>query len=226
MAHIAGYSAGLITALIFRVTGFEENFLHTKVRRKQIDAGILKDPRFDEACELMRKGITTRAQMLFSKLIEKNPDNVMMLQDIAIIYRENGFEDESIKIGEHALKKLLLDSKNEEAANWVKEFVLQNNKQGSSSQLLLKVGKWLVKQERYDEGYEIYSYIQKYSPLPLLSIKASIAMAELLSSEMDNIPYALTILNELKDQELEPEWRNRIDKIESTIKRDFQTCNI
>ncbi|MCD6379453.1 rhomboid family intramembrane serine protease [bacterium] len=221
IAHIAGFIAGLITALLFRATGFEKRFLHAKVRKKQIDAGILEDPRFNEACELMREGATIRAKKLFSKLIEERPDNTVMLRDIAMIYRENELEDESRKIGEQALKKLLLDSKNEEAAVWAKEFVLQNNNQCSSPQLLLNVGKWLMNRERYNEAYDIYSYIQQHSPLPLLSIKASIAMAELLSSGMDNTPQALTILKELKDKDLEPEWLDRINKVETTIKNSF-----
>ena len=226
IAHIAGYMAGLITALIFRATGFEKNILHTKVRKKQMDAGILKDPRFNEACELMRKGITLRAKSLFSKLIEENPDDTVLLRDITMIYRENGLEDDSRKTGEPILKKLLQGSKNDEAASWAKEFILQNPDQCSSSQLLLKVGKWLVNQKRYDEAYDIYSYIQTHSPLPLLSIKASIAMAELLSSEMNNSSYALTILNELKDKNLEPEWRNRINEIESIINADSHPGNL
>ena len=221
IAHIAGYMAGIITALTFRATGFEKRCLHAKVREKQIGAGILKDPRFNEACELMRKGITTRAKNIFSKLIEENPDNTVMLKDIVMIYRENGLENESQNIGEPVLKKLLLNSKNEEAVSWAKEFILQNEKQSSSSQLLLKLGKWLVNQERYGEAYDIYSYIKKYSPIPLLSIKASIALAELLSSELNDTPYALTILNELKEKDLEQEWLNRIERIESTIKNGF-----
>jgi membrane associated rhomboid family serine protease len=221
IAHIAGFTAGLITALLFRATGFEKRFLHAKVRKKQIDAGILEDPRFNEACKLMRGGNTIRAKRLFSKLIEESPDNTVMLRNIAMIYRENELEDESRKIGEQVLKKLLMDSKNEEATVWAKEFVLQSNSRCSSPQLLLNVAKWLVNQERYDEAYDIYSYIQKHSPLPLLSIKASIAMAELLSSEMNNTPHALMILKELKDKDLEPEWLDRIYKVETTIKNSF-----
>ncbi|MBD3179165.1 MAG: rhomboid family intramembrane serine protease, partial [Candidatus Latescibacteria bacterium] len=61
IAHIAGYLFGVITALTFKVTGFEKNVLEKSVRERQIKAGITKDPRFAEGCRMLEKGMNTRA---------------------------------------------------------------------------------------------------------------------------------------------------------------------
>ena len=75
LAHIAGYLGGVIVALTFKATGFEQKMIDPIVKRKQVKEGVLKDPRFDEACDLLRKGAKERAHMLFTQLLAENPND-------------------------------------------------------------------------------------------------------------------------------------------------------
>ncbi|MGM0483167.1 MAG: rhomboid family intramembrane serine protease [Candidatus Krumholzibacteriota bacterium] len=221
IAHIAGYLFGVITALIFKVTGFEQRVLEKNVREKQIRAGITRDPRFDEGCRMMEKGMDTRAGQIFSKLIADRPDNPDILMDIAMIYREKGRGDEFEKLGTRALKLLLMKSRNSDAADWAMEMISGNSCSGMLSKLLMRVGSYSVRDEDYQRAFDIYDFIRKNSPSTPVSTKASIALAKLLFRNMDNPSHALMVLNEAREKVRDPVMRESIVEVESFIRDSF-----
>ena len=86
MAHIAGFAGGATAALFFKFSGFEDRIIAPLVQSRQIDAGVLKDPRFEEACDLLRDGRTESAKSLFSALMRERPRDLDMLQDLSLIH--------------------------------------------------------------------------------------------------------------------------------------------
>ena len=218
IAHIAGYLFGVITALVFKVTGFEKRVLEKNVRKKQIQAGITRDPRFEEGCRMMERGMNTRAGQIFSQLITDRPDNPDILMDIAMIYKEKGILNEFEKLGTRALKLLLMKARNGVAANWAMEMITGGSCSGMLSKLLMRVANNSVKAEDYQRAYDIYDFIRVNSPSAAVSAKASIALAKVLYGNLDNPSHALMILNEAREKVIDPVMRESISEVESFIR--------
>ena len=221
IAHIAGYLFGVITALIFKVTGFEKSVLEKNVRERQIRAGITRDPRFEEGCEMMEKGMNTRAGQIFSQLIADRPDNPDILMDIAMIYKQKGIVNEFGKLGTRALKLLLMQSRNNDAGDWAMEMISEGNCSGMLSKLLMRVAGNSLKDADYQRAYDIYDFIRKNSPSAAVSVKASIALAKVLSGNLDNPSHALMILKEAGDKAIDPMMRENISEVESFIRESL-----
>jgi len=219
VAHIAGYLFGVVTALVFRVTGFEKNVLESKVREKQIKAGITKDPRFDEGCRMLDRGMNTRAEQIFSKLIADRPDDPDMLMDIALLYRENGLETEFEKIGTEALRILITSSRKKEAVSWAAELISGGGCSDKTSKLLMRASRIAVKQGFYQNAFDIYDHIRKNSSSAAVSTKASISQARLLFTKMDNPRHALMILEETGEKDIDPAWKESIREFRAQIIR-------
>lgn len=217
VAHIAGYMMGVLTALALKFTGFEENILSSRVRKRQIDAGILKDPRFNEAHELMKKGISSRAAQIFGSLISERPHDTQMLQDISMIYMENGLDEKFRETSEKALKALLMSSQNEAAANWASQMISGDGCTQQSYLLLLRVAKWLDGSQREHEAYDIYDYVRKGAESPQVFLKSSFALAKTAGEKMNDPAHALSILEEIIAKTDDPDWLDRIRGLEAAL---------
>jgi membrane associated rhomboid family serine protease len=217
MAHIAGFSAGLIAALAMRITGFEERFLAPAVMKTQVKAGVLKDPRFERACELLERGNHESARALFNKLIDDRPQDFDTLQDIALLYREKGFTDDYAAFGEKALRLMILKGSMEEAARYARELVGGGNGIRINAPYLMRVAKWLTERESYGEAYDIYRSIIASSREPNILSKAYIALTKLLSEKMNNILDARRLLEEARTMRLDTDWQETISKMEAIL---------
>lgn len=218
LAHIAGYAAGVVTALAVRYAGIEEKYIAPMVQRKQVDAGVSKDPRFERACEMMGKGNIERAKALFNQLINERPDDLVMMQDIAVIYKEHGLIEDYGRLADPVLKKLLLKSSYEEAVILAQDIINLPEHNVVNPQFLLRLGKWLSEQDRFGEAHDIYRAIIKENSSPQVSVKASIALARLLNGKMNNPRDALSVLEETKRLQVDVEWADRISEMEAAIK--------
>ena len=218
LAHIAGYVAGVVTALAVRMTGAEERYLAPIVQRKQVEAGVLMDPRFDKACKLMDQGEIEKAKYLFNQLIKASPDHLNMMQDIAIIYKEHGLIRDYDLIVNKVLQKLLLKSMYEEASVLALDIINRREPLNTNPQYLMRVAKWLTDESRYGEAHDIYRSIIRNNSSPQVSAKASIALAKLLTGKMNNLRDALIVLEEARDLSLDAEWSERILELEDTLK--------
>ncbi len=217
VAHIAGYMMGVLTALALRITGFEERFLSSRVRRKQIKAGILKDPRFSRGHEYINKGIVSRGVQIFNELMSERPGDTQMIQDIAMIFKEKGLRKEFDSTAGKALKNLLVDSRNSEAAEWAAHMITEDGCPEASHKLLLRVGKWLEHEERYQEAFDIYGFVKNGASSTRVSVKSSMALARMLALKMNDRAQALSIMDEIKNSGLGPDWSQRIFELEALI---------
>lgn len=219
LAHIAGYAMGFITVLVFRATDFEKRFLSPRVQKVQVEAGVLKDPRFNKACELLNKGSVEQAKYLFTKLIHERPHDLEMIQDIALLYREQGLEGDYNKLSGKTLKQLLLKSRYEEAATVAFDIVNQGDLVDVNTQCLMRVAKWCVDENRFGEAHDIYRALIRANPTPQVTAKASLALAKVLSNNMNNPADALQVLADARSLSLDPEWKERISEAEAAIQK-------
>jgi predicted Zn-dependent protease len=188
------------------------------VQRKQVSAGVLKDPRFDEACDMMERGNIERAKNLFSQLIRERPDDLNMMQDIAVLYKEKGLTMEFGSIAGVTLKNLLLKSRFEEAAELSLDAVNHHESVNINSQLLIRVGKWLAEQDRFGDAHDVYRAIIAESDNPQVVAKASLSLAKLLSGKMQNPRDAVDVLKDAEKLGLDSEWNERIIELKEMIR--------
>lgn len=205
MAHIAGFAGGASVALFFKFSGFEERFIVPRVQHNQIDAGVLKDPRFEEACELLENGHAERARTIFSALISERPHDADMLQDIATMYLEKGMTKECEGIAGQALKVLFLKSNYGDASEMVLRLIGSGQKLRLNPQPLARIAKWLADSERYGEAHDVYRLILSSDIPTNLYVKASVGLALLLVEKMSNPTDALEILNDAEYLDLDPD---------------------
>lgn len=207
LAHIAGYLGGVIAALVLKATGAEEKWLNPMVAKKQVSEGVLKDPRFDEACELIRGGSVERAKILFSQLLSERQGDHDLAHDIAMIYREAGLETESGNISEMALKDLLMKSRMEEASAMAIEMISSGAGDRINPQLLMRVGKHLADSGMYGEAHDVYRCVIRANRSPSFTAKTSIALARLLGTRMNNTRDALVLLEEAERLDIDEELK-------------------
>lgn len=222
VAHIAGYMGGVVTALVFKATGVEAKWIDPMVQKSRVDNGVLKDPRFDEACELLVSGNIARAKLLFTALVTECPDNLSLQQDIAVLYREHGMDDESCEINEKVLKNLLIKSRSEDAARLALE-IIEDRSPASvdiNPQLLLRSAKWLSSQGHHPEAVDIYRFIISCNTVTTVTAKASIALAKILVSELENSKDAVAVLDRAAALEIGPELTDQISEAKIAITSD------
>jgi membrane associated rhomboid family serine protease len=213
MAHIAGFAGGVTVALFFRYSGLEEKFIAPRVQNKQIDAGVLKDPRFNEACDLMERGETERAKSIFDRLIREKPHNIDLLQDIAIMYKEKGLTAECAAIAENAIKGLMLKSEYAEAAAMALRMIDGPEKPRLSVQPLMRIAKWLSDNEQFGEAHDVYRYILSSDIPTNVYVKASIGLSILLAERMRNPSDAIEILKDTEYLDLDADQSKRISGV-------------
>ena len=217
MAHIAGFAGGVTVALFFRYSGFENKFLAPRVQTKQIDAGVTKDPRFDEACDLIEKGDMEGAKSIFSQLVIERPNDLDMLQDITIIYKEKGFAEECQQLAERVLKGLLIKSNLEDASTVVLSMIEPGEKIQLNLQALMRVAKWLTVQERYGEAHDVYRFILDNDAPSNIYVRAALGLALLCAEHLNNPKDAVEILEDTKYLNVDPDLGNRIEEVEAKI---------
>jgi len=217
MAHIGGFSAGLLAALMMRITGFEERFLAPAVRKTQVKAGVLKDPRFERACELLKRGNRESARALFNKLLDDRLEDIDMIQDIALLYRENGLADDYGTLTEKALKLMILQGRMEEAARFALDILDRRDQVRINAQYLMRVAKWLTERGSFGEAHDVYRSIIARDQPSNVSSKAYLALAKLLSDKMNNSRDALALLREAREKPLESEWEETITQLEALL---------
>ncbi len=222
MAHIGGYLAGLCTALTFRATGVEEKYIAPRIDSKRIKAGVLKDPRFTRACEQMQNGNRERARMLLDQLIKENPEDPDLLQDTAILYRENGFTEESLELTNRAVKILLIDSRYEEAIQLINIFMSQGEKLPVNSRYIIRIARWMTNNQRFGEAHDLYRAILDDDASPQIMVKASIALAKLQAYQLDDPRGAITSLEEATRLSIDPQWANRLLETRDQIEQSLQ----
>ncbi len=217
MAHIAGFAGGVTVALFFRYSGFEEKYLAPRVQSKQIDAGVTKDPRFDEACDLIEKGDLESARSIFAKLVTERPNDLDMLQDIAIIYKEKGFAADCQQLAELVIKGLLIKSNLEEAATVVLRMIEPGEKIQLNIQALMRVAKWLTVQERYGEAHDVYRFVLDNDIPSNVYVRAALGLAMLYAEHLNNPREAVEILEDTKYLNVDPDMGKRIEEVEAKI---------
>ncbi len=217
MAHIAGFAGGVTVALFFRYSGFENKYIAPRVQTKQIDAGVTKDPRFDEACDLIEKGDMEGAKSIFSKLITERPNDLDLLQDIAIIYKEKGITSECQQLAERVLKGLLIKSNIEGAASVILRMIEPGEKIQLNPQALMRVAKWLSAQERYGEAHDVYRFVLDNDIPSNIYVKAALGLAMLYAEHLNNPKDAAEILEDTKYLNVDPEMGKRIEEAEAKI---------
>jgi membrane associated rhomboid family serine protease len=218
MAHIGGFAAGLTVALAIRVTGFEERYLAPSVRRSQVKAGVLRDPRFDRACELLMRGNREGARALFAKLVDDRAQDIGMIRDIALLCRENGLPDDSAALNEKALKLMILGENMDEAARFTAELIGAPGELRVNAQYLTRVAKWLTEHESYGQAYDIYRAIIASNKAPNVLSKAYVALAWLLSDKMNNTRDALALIEQARTMPLDPEWDESMSRVLTVLK--------
>ena len=214
VAHIAGYMGGVITALVFKATGLESKWIDPMVRKARVDNGVQKDPRFEEACELLASGNVERAKLLFTTLVDDRPDDMSLQQDIAVLYGEHDMVDECCEINEKVLKNLLIKSRNEDAARLALA-IIEDRSPASvdvNPQLLLRSAKWLSSQGHHPEAVDIYRFIITCNTVTTVTAKASIALAKILDSELGNGKDAAAVLERAAALEIGPELLDQISE--------------
>jgi membrane associated rhomboid family serine protease len=219
VAHIAGYMGGMVTALVFKATGVEAKWIDPSVKKARIDNGVLKDPRFDDACELLASGNVERARLLFNTLVSERPQDVNLQQDIAVLYKEHGMSDECCEINENVLKNLLIKSRNEEAARLALEIVEDRSPASVdvNPQLLLRSAKWLSSQGHFPEAVDIHRFIITCNNVPSVTAKSSIALAKILDSELGDSGEAVAVLERAGSLEISPELQDQISEAIVTL---------
>jgi len=222
VAHIAGYMGGVVTALVFKATGVESKWIDPMVQKARIDNGVQKDPRFDEACELLASGNVERARLLFETLVRERPDDLNLQRDIAVLYRDNDMSDECCELSEKVMKNLLIKSRNEEAARLALD-IIEDRSPASvdvNPQLLLRSAKWLSSQGHHPEAIDIHRFIITCNIVPTVTAKASIALAKILDSELENSGEAATVLERATALEIGPELQDQISEARIALTSD------
>lgn len=219
LAHIGGFFTGAAAAALIRFTGFENRYLNPIVQRKQIEAGVLKDPRFDEACRLLERGETERARMLFRKLARERPEDFETLQDIAVIFREKGLLQDYAGLVDMIMKNLVIHSRFDEAANVVLEAVRCREPLKINHQCLMRIARWLAGEGLFGEAHDIYRFILAGCPSPQVSVKASLSLAKILNESMNNPIEALEILVRAQASSPGGDWQERLSQAELLIKQ-------
>jgi membrane associated rhomboid family serine protease len=217
MAHIAGFAGGVTVALFFRYSGFEEKYIAPLVQTKQIDAGVTKDPRFDEACDLIEKGEIENAKSIFAQLVNERPNDLDLLQDIAIIYKERGCTAECQQLAEHVLRGLLIKSDMENAATVVLRMIEPGEKLQLNVQALMRVAKWLTGQERYGEAHDVYRFVLSNDVPSNIYARAAIGLAQLYTEYLNNPRDAVEILEDTRYLAVDEEINRRIAEVEKRI---------
>ncbi|MGD1047979.1 MAG: rhomboid family intramembrane serine protease [Candidatus Krumholzibacteriaceae bacterium] len=218
IAHIAGFMAGVTAALIMRITGFEERFLAPSVGRSRVKAGVLRDPRFDRACELLERGNREGARALFAKLLDDRPRDIELIRDIVRLYREKGLPDDSTALSEKALKLMILGENMDEAARFAADLIAAPGELRVNAQHLMRVAKWLTDHESYGQAHDLYRAIIASNKAPNVLSKAYLALARLLSEKMNNTHDALALIEEARTIPLDPEWEETMSQIEGVLK--------
>jgi membrane associated rhomboid family serine protease len=219
VAHIAGYMGGVTAALVFKATGFESRWIDPAVQKARIDYGVLKDPRFDEACELLASGNVERARLLFTDLTGERPDDLGLQRDIAVLYRENGLSDDCCEMNERVLKNLLIKSKDEDAARLALE-IIEDRSPASvdvNPQLLLRSAKWLASQGHFPEAVDIHRFIMTCNTVPPVTAKSALALAKILDSEFGDSREAAAVLDRAVGLEIGPELQEQISEARNAI---------
>ncbi len=214
VAHIAGYMGGVVTALVFKATGVESRWIDPSVQKARVDNGVLKDPRFDEACELLVSGNVERARLLFTTLVEERPQDLGLQRDIAVLYGENDMSDECCEMNERVLKNMLLRSRNEDAARLALE-IIEDRSPASvdiNPQLLLRSAKWLSSQGHHPEAIDIHRFIITCNTVPSVTAKSSITLAKILSGEMGDSKEAVAVLERAASLDVVPELQEQISE--------------
>ncbi|MDD3643531.1 MAG: rhomboid family intramembrane serine protease [Candidatus Krumholzibacteria bacterium] len=222
LAHIAGYMAGISTALIVKATDLESRWLSPMVSRKQIDEGVLKDPRFEEACGMLENGNLERGRMLFDRLLAERPDDLGLKQDIAAVCREHGLGEDACELACEAMKGLLLRSRDAEAARLALEMIADRSPASVdlSPQLLMRVGKWLVSQGRFADAHDIYRFVIGAGAVSQISAKASLALARTLAGPMNSRRDAVAVLEDARGLDVGPEMRHEIEVAIEALERE------
>jgi len=210
MAHIAGFAGGVTVALFFKFSGFEDRIIAPRVQNKQIDAGVLKDPRFEEACDLLENGETERAKSLFSQLMRERPNDMDLLQDISTMYLEKGLKQECEIIAGRVLKALLLQSDYSEASEMVLRLITAVDKPRLDPQPLTRVAKWLADNEQYGEAHDVYRFILSSDIPTNVYLKAAVGLALLMALKMNNPADAIEILKDAEYLDLDSDQSGRI----------------
>ncbi|HEM47593.1 MAG TPA: rhomboid family intramembrane serine protease, partial [Alphaproteobacteria bacterium] len=218
-AHIAGYFVGVVTALVFRATGFEEDVLAPRVRDRQIRAGVARDPRFDRACALMAQHRTEQARSLFDRLVADNPDDAGLLQDVAAVYREAGLTDEHVELSERALRGLLVAGRHEEASIIALDAAHRPEPPGINPRYLMTAGRWLAGQESWGDASDCFRAVVRSDAPPQLAAKASIALARILGGPMGYPFDAMRVLDEALDLDIDDTLRGRVEELRASIDR-------
>lgn len=217
MAHIGGFSMGIVGALAMKFTGFESRFLAPALRKTHVEAGVLKDPRFERACELLERGNVDSARALFEKLFSDRPEDIELLRDVAMLYRERGLTADYAALIEKSLKLLILKGSMEEASSLALEILRDGESISLNAQLLMRVAKHLADRRLYGESHDVYRSIIASHPASNTAIKASLALARLLGEKMNNTRDARAVLDEARRQPLDAEWEAAIAEIEAVL---------
>lgn len=217
MAHIAGFAGGVTVALFFKFSGFEDKVIAPRVQNKQIDAGVLKDPRFEEACDYLENGKIEQAKSLFSQLMNERPSDMDLLQDISTMYMEKGLMQECEMISGRVLKALLLKSNFSEASEMVLRLINSADKPRLNPQPLTRVAKWLADNEQYGEAHDVYRFILSNDIPTNVYVKASVGLALLMALKLSNPNDALEILKDTEYLALDTGQNERISEAFSQI---------
>jgi len=214
VAHIAGYLGGVITALVFKATGVESKWIDPSVQKARVDNGVLKDPRFDEACELLNSGNVERARLIFNTLVSDRPQDLGLQRDIAVLYKEHDMSDECCEINEKVLKNMLIKSRNDDAARLALE-IIEDRSPASvdvNPQLLLRCAKWLSSENHFPESVDIHRFIITCNTVPSVTAKSSIALAKILDSELGDSKEAVAVLERAESLEITPELKDQLSE--------------
>jgi len=219
VAHIAGYMGGVATALVFKATGVESKWIDPAVQKARVDNGVLKDPRFDEACELLASGNVERARLLFNTLVSERPQDLSLQQDIAVLYKEHDMIDECCEINEKVLKNLLIKSRNEDAARLALDIVEDRSPASVdvNPQLLLRSAKWLSSQGHFPEAVDIHRFIITCNNVPSVTAKSSIALAKVLDSELGDSREAVAVLERAVGLEIDPDLKEQVSEAMNSL---------
>ena len=134
-----------------------------------------------------------------------------------MIYREAGIEDDSQSINQLTLKSLLLKGRMDEASTLALDMIQVQTGKATNPQLLLKVGRHLQRAGKYGEAHDIYRSIIKSDLSPTMSAKASIALAKLLSSGLNNVYDAIETLDFAMSMEIDPALKSTISEMKDSM---------
>ena len=218
MAHIGGYIAGLTYAALLHILGIEERIINPYLAKKQIEAGVLRDQRFTDACDLLNSGRTAEARARFMKLASEHLDDENMINDIAVVFKENGMLSEYRDMVDRSLRALLIKGKYEEASQMTFEYMKSGNGEHLERSILMRLARWLEEREMYGEAYDLYTDVINGGKEDInLVSKAYMHTAKLLAMKMNNLRDALKICAEWRSLPLDKEWLMKVEETEEQI---------